>query len=264
MASISSIALVAATIAALAPCGVRAQSVLTGVVRDAATSHAIAGAEVLVRELKLAARTDSEGRFRVHGLVAGRYPIVTRNVGYDSISVTLTFGGADSSAHDFLMTMHAQPLPEVPVRREGATLGNAKMAIFERRRERGIGHFLTEADFAKDLSRLTANILSRLPGVKIVRSRRNQAACVGTTRGTQSFIGTAVVGCWGSVIACPAAVFLDGALVYGGMPGEEAFDVNSLQPSEIAGVEFYAGPAQMPVELNATRTTCGALVIWTK
>jgi hypothetical protein len=241
-----------------------AQSVLTGVVRDSVTRLPIADVEILIRELKVRARTDNRGRFFLEEIGGGRFPVVARKVGYDSVSATLSFSGADSASHDFEMAMRAQPLPEVPVRGKGATLGNAKLAIFEQRRERGIGHFLTEADFARDPNHLMGDILWKLPGVRIVRSRRTQAACVGTSRGTQSFIATAIASCFGTAVACPAAVYLDGALVYAGMPGQDAFDVNSLQPSAIAGVEYYAGPAQMPPELNATRGTCGALVIWTK
>ena len=45
---------------------------------------------------------------------------------------------------------------------------------------------------------------------------------------------------------------------------EMPFDINSIQTQHISAIEFYAGPATMPPELNATQGTCGALVIWTK
>ena len=65
---------------------------------------------------------------------------------------------------------------------------------------------------------------------------------------------------------------LDGAFVYGGgasvNPGEgksePLFNINSVDPSTLAGVEYYVGPASMPVKYNGTRSTCGLLVLWTK
>jgi len=42
------------------------------------------------------------------------------------------------------------------------------------------------------------------------------------------------------------AVVLDGAFVYLGNPGEQPFNINTLQPDAIAGLEFYASAASMP------------------
>ena len=50
----------------------------------------------------------------------------------------------------------------------------------------------------------------------------------------------------------------------GGFEGEPPFDINAVATTTVAAIEFYAGPAQMPPELNVTSGTCGALVIWTK
>jgi hypothetical protein len=42
------------------------------------------------------------------------------------------------------------------------------------------------------------------------------------------------------------------------------FDINSIKPEEMAGVEYYAGGASMPIAYNGTRTACGLVVIWTR
>ncbi|WP_309668834.1 hypothetical protein [Gemmatimonas sp.] len=46
--------------------------------------------------------------------------------------------------------------------------------------------------------------------------------------------------------------------------GDELFDLNSLAPDEILAIEVYKGGATMPLEYDATRKTCGLLVIFTK
>ena len=59
----------------------------------------------------------------------------------------------------------------------------------------------------------------------------------------------------------------DGATVFEGHGAGfavEPFNVNSIPPGEIAGIEYYAGAATLPAELNSTRNTCGLLVIWTR
>jgi hypothetical protein len=81
---------------------------------------------------------------------------------------------------------------------------------------------------------------------------------------------------------CPIAVWLDGVPVYRGNDlvqvstingirqviglgmNEPPFDINQINMRSISAIEFYAGPSEMPPELNMTAGACGALVIWTK
>ena len=57
---------------------------------------------------------------------------------------------------------------------------------------------------------------------------------------------------------------LDGIFVYQGHDGESLFDINSIQPADIGGVEVYTSTATIPPKYNGTRATCGLVVIWTK
>jgi hypothetical protein len=54
-----------------------------------------------------------------------------------------------------------------------------------------------------------------------------------------------------------AQVFVDGVM----MP--QPFDVNTVSPQSIRGIELYRGPATTPAELRSTKTVCGTLAIWT-
>lgn len=176
-----------------------------------------------------------------------------------------------------------QPLPTVPVTAEAELVRNAKLREFDRRRSNGIGRFLTEADLEKDQHRLLGDVLKRLPGLMLVRKRvagtSPSALFVVSSRGSATI--TNLSRNFGT--SCPVAIWLDGVPVYrgldraasrgafggGGPPapggiGEIPFDINSVMTNHVAAIEFYAGPATMPPELNATQGTCGALVIWTK
>jgi hypothetical protein len=110
-------------------------------------------------------------------------------------------------------------------------------------------------------------LASRLAGAYVVN--RSSSAWVATRRGRQSLTRRQTIsrfdlarGADGS--ACYAAVYLDGTLVYGGNSGESRFDVNSLEPTEVPGIEYYAGGSLTPPEINATMNTCGVLVVWTR
>ena len=57
---------------------------------------------------------------------------------------------------------------------------------------------------------------------------------------------------------------LDGATIFHGAPGEVPLNINEIDTSQLAGVEYYSSAAEIPAEYNATRATCGLLVLWTK
>ena len=51
------------------------------------------------------------------------------------------------------------------------------------------------------------------------------------------------------------------------LPGEEAVDLRRLpKPSEIRGIEFFAGPAMIPVQYSGVGRDkwCGLIAVWTK
>jgi hypothetical protein len=246
---------------AFGPWTVTAQSIFRGIVRDSATGSPIAGAEVLIASIRMSVRTDARGRFLFDEISGGRYAVMVRMLGYDSTTFDVGFSGADTVFRSFDLAMRAQPLAEVPVRAAPEPWLAPGLREFERRRAMGIGRFLSAADLEKDVNRRTGDIISRMPGAIVLRV--NMVACVVSSRGLVSLgrIAPAQCGSRGTGL-CPVAVFLDGVPVQRG--DGPLFDVNSIHVGEIAALEFYAGPAQMPPELNATRATCGALVIWTR
>ena len=180
-----------------------------------------------------------------------------------------------------------QPLPAVPVTASAEPVRSAKLREFDRRRSNGIGRFLTEADLERDQYRPLSDALKRLPGMLMVRARRAAGVSplsvfVVSSRGAATIMHESPI--FGK--NCPVAVWLDGVPVYRGLDravssgdpafggarsapqtgriDEPPFDINSIMTNHVAAIEFYAGPATMPPELNATQGTCGALVIWTK
>jgi hypothetical protein len=65
--------------------------------------------------------------------------------------------------------------------------------------------------------------------------------------------------------ACFMDVYLNGAMIYDSRhPENGLFDVNSVPPEHIAGIEVYTSAAQIPAKYNRTGAGCGVLLIWTR
>jgi hypothetical protein len=65
--------------------------------------------------------------------------------------------------------------------------------------------------------------------------------------------------------ACFLDVYLDGAMVFDSRTPEHGlFDVNTVPPDHIAGIEVYTSAAQIPAQYNRTGSGCGVMLIWTR
>jgi len=63
---------------------------------------------------------------------------------------------------------------------------------------------------------------------------------------------------------CYTAVFLDGNPIFTGRTGQMLFDLNTLDPKIIAGIEVYGGNSTLPPQFQRGGNSCGALLIWTR
>ncbi len=223
-------------------CTAQGGAVLRGRVLVDSSELAIGAATVSVPAARLETTTDSLGRFRLGGIRKGRSVVVVRRIGFGPITSQLVFRERDSLEIDFLLVPIPQALPDVRV---AATLTSRKLVEFEERRRFGIGHFLDSADVAKRGGSRLTDKLRHLPGLMV--TCRGSICGVSSTRGQSSLRQ-----------ACPVRLGLDGAIVSTG------FRIDDLQPSEVAGIEWYAGPAQMPARFNSSRSACGFLMIWLK
>jgi hypothetical protein len=146
-------------------------------------------------------------------------------------------------------TRSVQALAAVAVTEKGAALP----APFQRRRDlKGGGRFYVAEDILKLNPPHVPGLLQRITGGMIVFSGASMVLV--SKRGTSS-MGTE------NGDACPYAVVLNDLT----MPVD--FDLRSIRPEDLVGVEVYNGASSIPVELNGTRggePTCGLVVIWTK
>jgi hypothetical protein len=251
-------AVVACAFLASAAPSVRAQrpAVLRGSVLRDADDAPIPGAEIGIPGLGISVLADSTGNFRLPAIAPGKQIVWVRKLGFAPISTVLTFTAGDTLDREFTLLSAAQTLPGVAIK--APPHESPKIAEFEERRRAGFGHFLTEDQLQKMPNRKPAEIMVTVPGTYISRDPRSSAAFVAGGRGEGR------VGSNGVFMPCFSAVVLDGVFVFQGKRGEPLFDINSIETSTIAGIEYYSGAASIPAKYNGTRNTCGLVVIWTR
>ena len=226
------------------------------------TEIPVAGVVVAIDALKLQTTSDSLGNFLLTGITPGAQIVAARKIGFAAFTTRMRFNANDLMEADLVLIPGAQALPDVKV--EVAARLPARLVEFEERRTaRAGGRFLTQDEFEKRASSLTSDVLRQLPGIDLMRDPLRGSAFY-VNGGRMQMPRGAMQNTGFRPPPCFAAVVLDGAFVYSGADGEPPFNINSIGPAHIAGLEFYASPATIPARYNGTRNTCGLVVIWTR
>lgn len=235
----------------------------------------VQGAEASIARLGRTAVSDSSGRFRLRDLPAGEHFVVVRAVGFKAESTWVTIARDQVLSWDVvLVRATGTVLPErVITAPEGRA--PAKLVEFTERQKLGTGHFITRDQLAKAEGglRQTGDLISQAPGVRVRRgsnkiwvasSRTTQAGkcafCPGTPRDIAKEDWAA-----GARPACYMDVYIDGALAFDSRhPENGLFDVNTIPPEHISGIEVFTSAGQIPAKYNRTGNGCGVLLIWTR
>jgi hypothetical protein len=238
----------------------------TGIVVVDSTNDPVVGAEVGVTALGLSTSTDDHGAFRLTGIAPGQQQVVIRRIGYGPVEAQLTFAAGQSLRRTVHMG-RATVLDSVIVTDR---MTDRALADFEDNRRLGLGHFLTREDLKPLEGVSTAGALATMPGIAFVRA--GPYAWVQTSRATSDRGGALPDRGYqakGALLGCYAVVYVDNLLVFAnkrlGTPPrlEPLFDINSIPVSEIEAIEYYASPAETPMQYNILNATCGVLVIHT-
>ena len=68
----------------------------------------------------------------------------------------------------------------------------------------------------------------------------------------------------GAQRGCYSQVYVDNVRVFSSDAGEALFNINSIPPSAIQGIEYYASREETPVQYASSRAECGTMLIWTR
>jgi len=241
----------------------------------------VQGVEATIAKLGRTATSDSSGRFRFKDMPPGEHVLVLRAIGFKSESSKVFIDRDEVVSAQVVMTRTTTDLPERVVTAPDAT-PSAKLVEFMERQKAGIGHFITREQLARAEGgvRHTGDLIATIPGVLVRRGSNKIWIASGRTRSTGCAFPDpklkAEQDCGrqrldradsiaGARPGCFMDVYVDGAMVFNSSnPQFGLFDVNSIPPEHIAGIEVYTSAAQIPARYNRTSAGCGVLLIWTR
>ena len=239
-----------ALIAVLALAGTRVdaqQRTLRGIVTDSA-GYPLPNVEVRILELGRLARTDVQGKFAMERISDRIVDITLRHLGYElkSVRVALINGEGDS----LRVVMHAEPLHLNTVEVEAKEDQHPFFSEYEKRRQRGIGTFITQSDIEKLNTTYPSDAFRRLPGIRFVNGPQGQGVRFMSNVGMGGSIRSGGV--------CQPLIWVDGQAV----PNME---IDELRAQDIHGIEVYRGAATTPPQFAKYGTAqCGTIVVWTR
>jgi hypothetical protein len=212
-----------------------ARGVVVGVVTDTSLVP-LADAVASIVGSGIQVVTGANGRFRILGLSSGQHYILIRRLGYQPVTTELRTEEGDTVRASFALERLATALDTVLV---ATKRPSPRMAEFEARRVLGVGQFMTAAEIDKLNVVATDDLLHRLTPNRTRPARR---------------LGPGAV-------CARQQWYLDGVL----LPASTTID-DLPSPKDLAGIEFYASPATIPLQYKSTSGGgfCGVVLMWTK
>ncbi len=237
------------------------QAVLRGRVGADSTRRPIVGASLVISGLPSPVFSNALGRYEVLGIPAGRHTLVVRAFGYAQLSTDLNVAAGDTLDAEFLLTPDVTVLAPLVTRAQPVTFIPGKLEDFERRRQIGFGKFFDRKVLAAIEPASLERVIRTTPGVRIVSAcNRSLAMTMRQGHGQGEDNRNICLLNW----FCPLAVYVDGALLWSPGMGELPPDMAPIMARQLEAVEVYRGPSETPIEYQATGSSCGVLLLWTR
>lgn len=211
---------------------------LIGKVFDAKSGEALTTAQILVDQVKANVTLSNQARFVLGGLEPGRHRIDIRNVGYRPLTAFIEFAAGQTVERTFELEFTGEQLPSLEVEAK-ASKSLSRFSDFERRRARGVGHFITRDEI-------------------VARSYMNMGDALRTVKGVKVYCDA--IDCLARMVSAPAGCgptfFVD---------GQVARSFATTTPiNDVQAIEIYRGAGEIPAEFTGSESGCGVIVIWTK
>jgi hypothetical protein len=225
-----------------------AAQIIGGRVMDRASNEPIK--DVIVEALNTGGRTVNRGRTDKDGFFVfefrepGVYRIRAQRIGYGTINsdtvrvemrqtvqVEVKMAAGEVALEPLTVTARSQP----PHSRQLDTEG-----FYERERI-GFGRFLTQYEIQQRAPLETSEVFRGVPGVGLIPAGGTHYNIVLTRDGN-----------------CSPKVLVDN------MPIDQSDMDNVVKPNDIAGIEVYRGPSEIPARWLGQARSCGLVVIWTR
>jgi len=227
-----------------------------GRIMDRASGDWIEGASVrLEREQGLSvdeALTDERGRFRLLTPVDGRYSLVVEAFGYASATIDgIMVRQGYLAILDLSLAPEALELEPLVVTAESRNLHLDLQGFYERRESSG-GYFITPEAIEAIPRTETSRLLLGIPGVNFIKDDLgHEVIAMARTEGLN------LATCWPRIL-------VDGFVTHEGGYGTPPNLDGMIDPLNVAGIEVYRSPAELPIQYSGTESRCGVIVIWSK
>jgi hypothetical protein len=243
---------------------------LHGIVSSQNGKTPVSGADAWAISVDRHVRTDSAGEFRFDGLPAGQFVVELRHIGFEIRRDTVTLASGRETTRRFALMPTAQALDTMRSLAKESTYISPMLRGFEERRLDGHGgRFISESALRANESSVLANVIaSRVPGAMLTTGRGGARRLVSRRK---QCLGLAFHVC--TQPNCFVEIHIDGVLIYdpemtAKHPHDPSFDppdLSKMGVTDLAGVEFYADAASMPIDMHsATDEGCGSLWLWTR
>jgi Carboxypeptidase regulatory-like domain len=213
-----------------------AAGTIDGVVSDTSLAP-LADATITIVGTDIRVVTGANGRFRLVAVPPGEYMVLARHIGYEPVTTKITVADLDTLRISLTLEAAVTSLDTVKVATHNVS---PRLAEFYERRKIGPGQFMTEGQIEK-LNKVAASDLFRnFMGIRLSADGRSAQSMRDFAR------------------KCPIMAIVDGFAKY--------TDFSQLpSPKEIAAIEFYAGPSEIPLQFKSTvGMSCGLILIWTR
>jgi hypothetical protein len=232
-----------------------------GVVVGDSALAGISGAEVVMPDLSRTAVTNDRGMFRITDVPPGTHRVIVRRVGFGAMETPIEFPENRTVDRRFL-------LDRVALVDSVVTVADVVDESFETHRKLGLGHYITRAELAKVNAHNMTNVLVSVPGLRMLRGNASHAwpssSRVAFPAEEQIYRPDGLIEVeQGMKPACYARVYVDRLLMNPGSP-TPGFDVNTVLPSNVQAIEYYATAGLTPALYSGSQSGCGVLVIWTR
>jgi hypothetical protein len=255
------VCLLAAAALLLAAPPAPAQSLVRGILLDAASGGPLPEGTVVISanrgRWQRALRTDSVGCFEFPDVSPGPYRLRATRLGYRDAVGDLVLTADSVVDVEVRMSVAAVVLAPVTVTSRSTRDVSPVLRGFYSRMEHGAGRFITREEIeARHPVRIT-DMLRNLPNMRSTPARMGTSGS-GLTHGANAD-------------RCTVVFFVDGMQVnQPATPGTRATVRQDMaiddyvQPDEVEGIEVYRGEADTPAEFSTRWVQCGTVVIWTR
>jgi len=220
--------------------GAQTAAAVRGVLVQRDSRTPVDGARIAVVGTPLTTTTDVQGRFELPGIPAGIHLLQARAVGFVVGTWLIQLNDGQSLRDTLELEALAVALTAVTVVANASDWRSE--AAFERRRNSGVGVFMTREEIRQRHPASVSDLMRSVPGV-LTNCRGRGGCIVLMTRSTRP---------------CQPEYFLDGY--------PATLSTGSSFPIDLAairGVEVYRNQSETPAEFQRPGLRCGVIAIWT-